>query len=73
MEEIKIHKFEIQSARSDCFIAVTELETLFASLEAGEIPDDLERFKRYTVDRLRKRHARLLEVEAETASPTTKH
>lgn len=63
MEEITIYKFDLQSARSDCFIAVTELETLFASLEAGEIPQDLDRVKRYTVDRLRRRHARLLEVE----------
>lgn len=73
MEEITINKFEIQSARSDCFIAVTELEKLFTSLESGEIPDDLETFKRYTVDRLRKRHARLLELEGATTSPTTKH
>lgn len=67
MKQIQIDRFEIQSARSDCFVAVTELEKLFASLESGEIPEDLETFKRYTVDRLRKRHARLLELEAETA------
>lgn len=63
MEEITIHKFELQSARSDCFVAVTELDKLFEALESGEIPEDLEIFKRYTVDRLRRRHARLLEVE----------
>jgi hypothetical protein len=64
MEEITINKFEIQSARTDCFIAVTELEKLFGSLESGEIPEDLETVKRFTLDRLRKRHTRLLAVEA---------
>ena len=66
MEEITINKFEIQSARTDCFIAVTELEKLFGSLESGEIPEDLGAIKRYTLDRLRKRHTRLLAVEAES-------
>ena len=64
MEEITINKFEIQSASTDCFIAVTELEKLFGSLEAGEIPEDLETVKRFPLHRLRKRHSRLLEVEA---------
>lgn len=63
MEEITIHKFELQSTRSDCFVVVSELDELFKVLESGEIPEDLERFKRYTVNRLRRRHSRLLELE----------
>ena len=71
MEEITINKFEIQSARTDCFIAVTELEKLFAALEDGKIPADLATVKRFTLEKARSRMKRLLELEGRTASQPT--
>lgn len=73
MEQIQIDRFEIEIARTDLNTIAHELEKLFAALEDGKIPADLATVKRFTLEKARKRNARLLELEEETASPTTKH
>lgn len=63
MEKMTVFKFDIQSARSECFGISDELELLFKSLKNGDIPDDLDVIEQRTIGKLRRRGKRLLEVE----------
>jgi predicted transcriptional regulator len=71
MKQITVDRFEIEIARTDLNTVAHELEKLFAALEDGKIPTDLATVKRFTLEKARKRNARLLELEAEAALQAT--